>query len=56
MAGTYYARLNQEPEAVAAAIEEQYLPNLAVINYGDQHWNGAGISRPFGYAGRYFWH
>ena len=29
VAGTYYARLNQEPEAVAAAIEEQYLPKFS---------------------------
>ena len=29
IAGTYYARLNQEPEAVAAAIEEQYLPKFS---------------------------
>lgn len=29
VAGTYYARLNGEPEAVAAAIEEQYLPKFS---------------------------
>nr|WP_317199139.1 glycine--tRNA ligase subunit beta [uncultured Psychrobacter sp.] len=29
IAGTYYARLNGEPEAVAAAIEEQYLPKFS---------------------------
>lgn len=29
VAGTYYARLNGEPEAVAAAIEEQYLPRFS---------------------------
>lgn len=32
VAGTYYARLNQEPDAVADAIEEQYLPKFS----GDQ--------------------
>ena len=32
IAGTYYARLNQEPEAVAAAIEEQYLPKFSGDN------------------------
>lgn len=29
VAGTYYARLNQEPNAVADAIEEQYLPKFS---------------------------
>lgn len=29
VAGTYYARLNGEPEAIAAAIEEQYLPKFS---------------------------
>ncbi|WP_434354289.1 glycine--tRNA ligase subunit beta [Psychrobacter sp. HD31] len=29
IAGTYYARLNGEPETVAAAIEEQYLPKFS---------------------------
>ena len=29
VAGTYYARLNNEPQAVADAIEEQYLPKFA---------------------------
>ncbi|MGP4788240.1 glycine--tRNA ligase subunit beta [Psychrobacter sp. 1Y11] len=29
IAGTYYARLNDEPEAVAASIEEQYLPKFS---------------------------
>ncbi|WP_019673615.1 glycine--tRNA ligase subunit beta [Psychrobacter lutiphocae] len=29
IAGTYYARLNGEPEAIAAAIEEQYLPKFS---------------------------
>ncbi len=29
IAGTYYARLNNEPEAVAASIEEQYLPKFS---------------------------
>ncbi len=29
VAGTYYARLNNEPSAVADAIEEQYLPKFA---------------------------
>ncbi len=29
IAGTYYARLNNEPEAVASAIEEQYLPKFS---------------------------
>ncbi|MBE0446232.1 MAG: glycine--tRNA ligase subunit beta [Psychrobacter sp.] len=29
VAGTYYARLNDEPEAVAASIEEQYLPKFS---------------------------
>ncbi len=29
IAGTYYARLNGEPEAVANAIEEQYLPKFS---------------------------
>ncbi|MGA4438431.1 glycine--tRNA ligase subunit beta [Psychrobacter pocilloporae] len=27
--GTYYARLNEEPEAVAASLEEQYLPKFS---------------------------
>lgn len=29
IAGTYYARLNEEPEAVSASIEEQYLPKFS---------------------------
>ena len=29
IAGTYYARLNDEPEAVAASLEEQYLPKFS---------------------------
>jgi len=29
IAGTYYARLNEEPEAVAASLEEQYLPKFS---------------------------
>ncbi len=29
IAGTYYARLNGEPEAVAASLEEQYLPKFS---------------------------
>ncbi len=29
IAGTYYARLNNEPEAVAASLEEQYLPKFS---------------------------
>lgn len=29
IAGTYYARLNDEPEAVAVSIEEQYLPKFS---------------------------
>ncbi len=29
VAGTYYARLNGEPEAVAASLEEQYLPKFS---------------------------
>lgn len=29
IAGTYYARLNNEPQAVADAIEEQYLPKFS---------------------------
>lgn len=29
VAGTYYARLNGEPETIAAAIEEQYLPKFS---------------------------
>lgn len=29
IAGTYYARLNGEPETIAAAIEEQYLPKFS---------------------------
>ncbi|OAV06280.1 glycine--tRNA ligase subunit beta [Moraxella catarrhalis] len=29
IAGTYYARLNDEPDAVADAIEEQYLPKFS---------------------------
>lgn len=29
IAGTYYARLNDEPEAVAESIEEQYLPKFS---------------------------
>lgn len=29
IAGTYYARLNNEPQAVAEAIEEQYLPKFS---------------------------
>ena len=29
IAGTYYARLNGEPEAVAAGLEEQYLPKFS---------------------------
>ncbi len=29
IAGTYYARLNGEPEAVAVALEEQYLPKFS---------------------------
>ena len=29
IAGTYYARLNHEPEAVAASLEEQYLPKFS---------------------------
>ena len=29
IAGTYYARLNNEPEVVAASIEEQYLPKFS---------------------------
>ncbi|MGM8870923.1 glycine--tRNA ligase subunit beta [Psychrobacter sp. 2Y5] len=29
IAGTYYARLNDEPEAVTASIEEQYLPKFS---------------------------
>ncbi|WP_413519324.1 glycine--tRNA ligase subunit beta [Psychrobacter glacincola] len=29
IAGTYYARLNNEPEAVAAGLEEQYLPKFS---------------------------
>lgn len=29
IAGTYYARLNGEPEAIAASIEEQYLPKFS---------------------------
>ncbi|MDO5768798.1 MAG: glycine--tRNA ligase subunit beta [Psychrobacter sp.] len=32
IAGTYYARLNGEPEAVAASIEEQYLPKFSGDN------------------------
>ena len=29
IAGTYYARLNDEPEAVAASLQEQYLPKFS---------------------------
>ena len=29
IAGTYYARLNGEPEAIAASLEEQYLPKFS---------------------------
>ena len=29
IAGTYYARLNNEPEAVVASLEEQYLPKFS---------------------------
>ena len=29
IAGTYYARLNNEPKAVAASLEEQYLPKFS---------------------------
>lgn len=29
IAGTYYARLNNEPEAVAASLQEQYLPKFS---------------------------
>ncbi len=29
IAGTYYARLNNEPEAIAASLEEQYLPKFS---------------------------
>ena len=29
IAGTYYARLNNEPEAVAASLKEQYLPKFS---------------------------
>lgn len=29
IAGTYYARLNGEPETIAAAVEEQYLPKFS---------------------------
>ncbi|WP_320158588.1 glycine--tRNA ligase subunit beta [Psychrobacter sp. NZS113] len=29
IAGTYYARLNNEPEAVATSLEEQYLPKFS---------------------------
>ncbi|WP_201558803.1 glycine--tRNA ligase subunit beta [Psychrobacter sp. 72-O-c] len=29
IAGTYYARLNNEPEAVSASLEEQYLPKFS---------------------------
>lgn len=29
IAGTYYARLNDEPEAIAASLEEQYLPKFS---------------------------
>ncbi len=29
VAGTYYARLNDEPETVAASLEEQYLPKFS---------------------------
>ena len=29
IAGTYYARLDNEPEAVAASLEEQYLPKFS---------------------------
>lgn len=29
IAGTYYARLNDEPESVAASLEEQYLPKFS---------------------------
>ncbi|WP_296245858.1 MULTISPECIES: glycine--tRNA ligase subunit beta [unclassified Psychrobacter] len=29
IAGTYYARLNDEPETVAASLEEQYLPKFS---------------------------
>ena len=29
IAGTYYARLNSEPEAVAVSLEEQYLPKFS---------------------------
>ncbi len=29
VAGTYYARLNDEPEAVAASLQEQYLPKFS---------------------------
>ncbi|MGP9556082.1 glycine--tRNA ligase subunit beta [Psychrobacter sp. AOP7-A1-24] len=29
IAGTYYARLNDEPEAVSASLEEQYLPKFS---------------------------
>lgn len=32
IAGTYYARLNNEPQAVADAIEEQYLPKFSGDN------------------------
>ncbi len=47
VAGTYYARLNNEPKAVADAIEEQYLPKFS----GDKlpknrHRHSTGVGRP----------